>query len=480
VLQEVDKKGRFRHKDDESTISFGDNMSTTTSVRELREMGFPDDGYDYSQHMRVIGNGAGGAVFIPAAYEEDEMEILDVPADVRGIDDSKVHVDRLRADEEDMDEDGFAEDDEVIEMDAEEIADEDVARLLEGEIAGEDELEDDFILKATADDGTAALGSSSKDNKGKGHVSSGRRVVRFDADDDEDADDEDYDPDNDEDEDFDDEYEYDYDEEYDDDPFADADEDDDGARVHGISRPSFRRGDDEEPADMEALEQQFDAVLAEYDDDEIGELDVEDERVRGALETEQFDHIFDEYLKNDKKKSLSSILNTIEDPEERRRKKELILAIAAMHAQQEEDGVQELEILEEKKKSEWDCETIVSTYSNLDNHPVKIEGRKKQIKLSQKTGIPKGYVHGQDQNDDAMAASSDQDDEDSEDGQVSSAEPRKKGETAEERRERKKRVKEEKRVQRERKKNLKATFRKEEQRQQHILAANPSVRTVPL
>lgn len=63
---------------------------------------------------------------------------------------------------------------------------------------------------------------------------------------------------------------------------------------------------------------------------------------------------------------------------------------AEMYSQEKEDVV---ELLEESSddSEEWDCETIVSTYSNLDNHPGRIESpqmrKKKQVTIAD---IPTG------------------------------------------------------------------------------------------
>merc|ERR1712228_655627 len=46
-----------------------------------------------------------------------------------------------------------------------------------------------------------------------------------------------------------------------------------------------------------------------------------------------------------------------------------------------------------EKKENWDCESVLSTYSNLYNHPKLISERKPDhIKLSSKTGIPKNVL----------------------------------------------------------------------------------------
>jgi len=139
----------------------------------------------------------------------------------------------------------------------------------------------------------------------------------------------------------------------------------------------------------------------------------------------------------------------------------------------------------ERMRNPWDCESILSTYSNLDNNPVTIQGgsgrrrRKKgksknsssssassvagddesvqQIMLSDKTGLPLGVLpeHGG-ANGDAM----NNDDQLATDTymSVNKGEPRKKKETAEEKRMRKQNVKVERQVARMQKKMMKEAF----------------------
>ena len=61
----------------------------------------------------------------------------------------------------------------------------------------------------------------------------------------------------------------------------------------------------------------------------------------------------------------------------------------------DEEDLVEMEVEDEKKK--WDCESILSTYSNIYNHPKLIsEPRKRQskIQINEKTGIPINVLDG--------------------------------------------------------------------------------------
>lgn len=46
----------------------------------------------------------------------------------------------------------------------------------------------------------------------------------------------------------------------------------------------------------------------------------------------------------------------------------------------------------EKEEPEWDCETVVSTYSNLENHPKILDDDLRRIRLSKKSGIALGVL----------------------------------------------------------------------------------------
>lgn len=128
-------------------------------------------------------------------------------------------------------------------------------------------------------------------------------------------------------------------------------------------------------------------------------------------------------------------------------------------------------------RSKWDCETVLSLRSNLDNHPGTIDtGPRGKITLSAKTGLPVGFV-GARPLAEVAEGSEGSGEEGSEGGSggsegdvpVNAGQARPRGETAEERRERKREVKEARREARMRKKEVKQAFvgaEKEVQRRQ--------------
>jgi protein LTV1 len=188
-----------------------------------------------------------------------------------------------------------------------------------------------------------------------------------------------------------------------------------------------------------ALDAQFSATLAEYEEDEIGELEhpMDDERLAGHMEEgdELLEGILDSYLaKEASEKHASGLGEELGAPLSRGMLKEataeevaglklreLSLAQRAWESQEavqkgefNELLVKEMPYFKRKTKAAWDCESIISTLSNLDNRPSIIgeapthrpasiaaessassAGNRPQevrVRLSAKTGMPVGYV----------------------------------------------------------------------------------------
>jgi protein LTV1 len=138
-------------------------------------------------------------------------------------------------------------------------------------------------------------------------------------------------------------------------------------------------------------------------------------------------------------------------------KHEIIEIILAAHENQSDPDTDEdvlAPYLIEKEK-EWDCESIISTYSNLENHPTLIsEDKPNRIKLSRKTGMPLNVLPKTEKIK----------------GGDTVTEKGRKGESKDEKKARKLATKQEKKVNRIEKKATKQAFKREEQKQQHILA----------
>lgn len=93
-------------------------------------------------------------------------------------------------------------------------------------------------------------------------------------------------------------------------------------------------------------------MYADYDENEIGALDCDE--IEGHVEESD------------------SILLQYADEFEKQRRREQIdkEAIAKRVLEEDSDGNgEEFVDMEVKEKKKWDCESILSTYSNIYNHP---------------------------------------------------------------------------------------------------------------
>jgi protein LTV1 len=266
-----------------------------------------------------------------------------------------------------------------------------------------------------------------------------------------------------------------------------------------------------DPQEEKALCEKFEQTLAEYDSDEVGDLDQECEEIRGDRPLEGdalLETAMDEYL--EEKRDEIFMEGTRRLAEKRRTGGSSFAALVGkqlVHASdlkdQDLDVHEEIpldEVLEEAKdilanpveeppaeeilidgksyfsertRNPWDCESILSTYSNLDNNPVTIESKRRQkkkktkqispeqtlpedepvrIQLSSKTGLPLGVLSSrydeQNEDDDTMFSRN-------------RGEARKKNETKEEKKARKLAVKKEREIARLNKKLMKDAFKDE-------------------
>ncbi|CAO3566881.1 unnamed protein product [Mortierella alpina] len=142
----------------------------------------------------------------------------------------------------------------------------------------------------------------------------------------------------------------------------------------------------------------------------------------------------------------------------------------------------------ERMRDNWDVQTILSTYSNLDNHPGMIkEQSRRRIHIDPKTGMPvvteklskKALQRRQEIADAAaMAERGEEGSDDEEEGSDDGSEDfeaenlgvkRNKAETKEEKKARKEAIKQEKKVRRETKKATKTAFASEKSRQEKVM-----------
>uniref|UniRef100_K7G5P3 Protein LTV1 homolog n=1 Tax=Pelodiscus sinensis TaxID=13735 RepID=K7G5P3_PELSI len=203
------------------------------------------------------------------------------------------------------------------------------------------------------------------------------------------------------------------------------------------------------------LDERFEKFYEQFDDDEIGALD--NVELEGFIHTDstRLQEVLNDYYKERAKDCVKP--STVESRED---------LDSPLNEKGEEEEIITLVIEEPKEK--WDCESILSTYSNLYNHPKLIEepAKSKPIKISHKTGIPlnilpqRGLTAKQtermqmiDQNDLPRV----------------STQPRSKNESSEDRKARKLAIKEERKERRIEKKANKLAFKLEKTRQEKEL-----------
>ncbi|MEQ2316583.1 Protein ltv1, partial [Ameca splendens] len=115
----------------------------------------------------------------------------------------------------------------------------------------------------------------------------------------------------------------------------------------------------------------------QFDDDEIGALD--NAELEGFIEPDsaRLEEVIKDFFKQKEKDSLR--------PEDLGPKE---LPVVKEEEDEEEEEMETVVI--DASQEKWDCETIISTYSNLYNRPkvIKEPPKPKPIRVSNKTGIP--------------------------------------------------------------------------------------------
>ncbi|XP_022914671.2 protein LTV1 homolog [Onthophagus taurus] len=122
---------------------------------------------------------------------------------------------------------------------------------------------------------------------------------------------------------------------------------------------------------LSLLDDRFEKMYEGYDENEIGALDCED--IEGFVPQN------------------SDILLQYADEFEKQQAREKLDKEAIVNKLKIIDSDSEEELVEmvQENKEKWDCESILSTYSNLYNHPKVIElPHKSKIRINMKTGMP--------------------------------------------------------------------------------------------
>ncbi|CAF0790832.1 unnamed protein product [Rotaria sordida] len=213
---------------------------------------------------------------------------------------------------------------------------------------------------------------------------------------------------------------------------------------------------------LQNIDDHFDKIFDEYNDENIGGLDSHHINQQGAS-------IQDDLVQQTIQQFEQQQMQTEEQIEHAAIEKTKKLAKRLLN---EPEKLTTVTVDDDENDDEkWDCETILTTYSNIYNHPKLItQNPINRIRLSKKTGLPLN-----DNNNKIKIKESTNDDHhdnnESTNQQTITFE-RKKGETSEERRTRKNAVKEIRRDRRIIKKATKIAFKQEEQKQLHEQALN--------
>ncbi|XP_050367086.1 uncharacterized protein LOC126785436 [Argentina anserina] len=411
--------------------------------KEILDLGFPDDGYNYLNHLREIKNTGGGSAY----YSNPKAKPEQLPHDVKAYDASKLRISENEAPDEEA---IYKVASKTVNVRVQRALDPEVLALLDDSDAAsrfgseDEDLEEDFVVKANLPDGEeeeeeedVCVGGEpslveQSENK---NVSNEAGVVSR------------------------------------------------GKSGSMVDDPRARRDVDDE----------FDMVLSrEYDNDD----DDEDDDYEGGDHDDEYfygdeeDKSIEEKLKNVKLNDCVKDdfeLNEYEVPgdnEEIQKTKQL------GKIYENEDQEDEVVFVEESsdESEKWDCETVITTYSTLENHPAKIGApelsrKKKQlsetvfkgldasnnlIKLGGKQKLPVDFLPGS-----RRPAATEKVEKMEDVGSLKTEQLKRKQhgqESKEEKKERKAAVKEERREARRAKKELKELYKGEAQHAQRIAA----------
>ncbi|KAJ0978723.1 hypothetical protein J5N97_014197 [Dioscorea zingiberensis] len=315
--------------------------------KEILELGFPDDGYNYLNHLREIRNTGSGYTY----YQNSKARLDLVPQDVKAYDASKLRV----SGEEGSGDAMYTVAAKSVGVKVQRVLDPDVVRLLDDDDLSRfgsdvEDLEEDFVVQANCP-------PEGEDQGEVEHVSGASVRQENIMEEGDDASGE----------------------------ASFADEFIQKDKFGGVEKPRVRR----------LLDEQFDLLtLREYDteseSDDAAYADIEDEPLASKLSSALKGHAIDDLDLEDSYKAPGDFFNgneesgTGREPDEPADVIRKCVEYAEMyyHENHEDEEVVVL-VAESSDESEvWDCETIVSTYSNLDNHPGKIQApsnRKKKL-----------------------------------------------------------------------------------------------------
>ncbi|XP_015113218.1 protein LTV1 homolog [Diachasma alloeum] len=132
------------------------------------------------------------------------------------------------------------------------------------------------------------------------------------------------------------------------------------------------------------LDDKFERMFAAYDEVEIGALDCEEIEGYVAPDSAIVIQCAEEFEKQ-QREATENVTKLMKD--------RLKILEYNESSSEGEEGLERLAV-EPREKEKWDCESVLSTYSNIYNHPKLIVEPKGlgKIKLHSKTGIPKDVL----------------------------------------------------------------------------------------
>ncbi|XVE89213.1 hypothetical protein DITRI_Ditri19aG0132400 [Diplodiscus trichospermus] len=313
--------------------------------KEILELGFPDDGYNYLIHLREIRNTGGGSAF----YHNPKFKPDQLPRDVKAYDASRVQMLKSKGDYNEKSIYRVAS--KTLDARTHKVVDPEVAALLDDSDLSRfgsdvEDLEEDFVVRAN----TAEEGEGDESDKRLDFVEESEVINES------------------------------------------VNKADSDSGKQDIANEVRNYPAEEKPRIRRQLDEQFDILeLQEYgtDDDECDGYIAEEEFLADKLKNVLSENDMDDLEIDDKYKAPADLLHGSDLP----KSKELLSSAAdimrrcAEYAEKYENESEDEKVLVVQESSDeseqFDCESIISTYSTLDNHPGKIEApevaRKKKL-----------------------------------------------------------------------------------------------------
>ncbi|KAM1021390.1 hypothetical protein ACFX2J_042294 [Malus domestica] len=326
--------------------------------KEILELGFPDDGYNYLLHMREIRNTGGGSAF----YQNSKAKLGELPRDEKAYDASRLRISETEAPNEKV---IYSVASKTVNVRVQKVVDPEVSKLLDDSDVSRfgsdvEDLEEDFVIQANQPE-EAEEEEEEEEEEEDGVIDNTASFVEQ--------------PEN-----------------------KNVSNEANEAQTYSVAEAKDHSVV-EKPRVHRLLDEQFELLVGqEYgsydndDDDDYGYIPEEDESLAEKLKHATLnEHVMDDLELDGNYKAPADLLRdneTVKTKELVDSANDLIrrcAEYAEKYEKEDQDG--DVVIVEESSdESEvWDCETIVTTYSNLDNHPRKIEapGATRRKKLSE-------------------------------------------------------------------------------------------------